>query len=187
MDKVIKGPQAWIFPLPALLIGTTVDGKPNFMTAAWGSVANAEPPMLCVAIRRSRYTRKGIAQGDAFSVNIASSSQAREVDFCGMESGSKTDKVSRCGFSVFYGTLDQAPLIEQCPLNLECTAAQIIELPTHSLIIADIVQTHVSRDCLTGDKLDAVKVDPIVYVTSSRTYARIGETVADAFSAGMTL
>ncbi len=187
MNKVTKGPQAWLFPLPALLIGTMIDGKPNFMTAAWGSVANADPPMLCVAIRRSRYTRKGIAQDQAFSVNVASAHQARQVDFCGIESGSKTDKVARCQFQVFYGELDKAPLIEQCPLNLECTVSQIIELPTHSLIIANVVQTHVSEDCLTGDSLDAAKVDPIVYVTSSRTYARIGDNVAGAFSAGKTL
>ena len=185
--KVTKGAQTWLFPLPALLIGAIVDGKPNFMTAAWGSIANAEPPMLCVAIRRSRHTRKGIEVGGAFSVNVASASQAREVDFCGIESGMKTDKVARCGFTVFYGALDTAPLIQQCPLNIECTVAQIHELPTHSLVIADIVQTHVSEDCLTEGKLDVAKLDPIVYVTAPRKYARLGENVADAFSAGMTL
>lgn len=186
-NKVTKGSQTWMFPLPALLIGTVIDGKPNFMTAAWGSIANAEPPMLTVAIRRSRYTRNGIAEGGAFSVNIASASQARQVDFCGIESGAKTDKAVRCGFTVFYGTLDKAPLIQQCPLNIECKVSQIVELPTHSLIIADIVQTHVSEDCLTGGKLDAAKLDPIIYVTAPRKYARLGENVADAFSAGMTL
>jgi len=188
MDKVTKGPQAWLFPLPALLVGTMIQGKPNFMTAAWGSIANAEPPMLCVAIRQSRYTRKGIKQGGAFSVNVASASQARQVDFCGIETGTKVDKAAQCGFTVFYGSLDEAPLIEQCPLNIECTVASIVELPTHSLVIATIVQTHVSTDCLTGGTLDATKLDPIVYVTSpARKYARVGETVADAFSAGMTL
>jgi flavin reductase (DIM6/NTAB) family NADH-FMN oxidoreductase RutF len=188
MDKVTKGPQTWLFPLPALLVGTMINGKPNFMTAAWGSIANAEPPMLCVAIRQSRYTRKGIKQGGAFSVNVASASQARQVDFCGIESGTKVDKAAQCGFTVFYGSLDEAPLIQQCPLNIECTVASIVELPTHSLVIATIVQTHVSADCLTGGTLDATKLDPIVYVTSpARKYARIGETVADAFSARMTL
>lgn len=186
-NKVTKGPQPWLFPLPALLIGTIVDGKPNFMTAAWGSIANAEPPMLAVAIRHSRHSRKGIEQDGAFSVNIASASQARQVDFCGIESGAKADKVARCGFTVFYGRLDKAPLIQQCPLNLECTVTHIVELPTHSLVVATIVQTHVSEDCLTEGKLDASKVDPIVYVTSPRKYARLGEYVADAFSAGMTL
>lgn len=188
MKKVTKGSQSWLYPLPALLIGTVIDGKPNFMTAAWGSIANAEPPMLCVAIRRSRHSRKGIELGGQFSVNIASASQARQVDFCGIESGSKTDKAARCGFTVFYGALPGAPLIEECPLNLECAVSEIVELPTHSLVIANITQTHVSEDCLTGGNLDVTKLDPIIYVTSpARRYARIGETVADAFSAGMTL
>ncbi len=185
--KVIKGPQTWLYPLPALLIGTVTDGRANFMTAAWGSIANAEPPMLCVAVRGSRYTREGISQGGAFSVNVASASQAREVDFCGIESGRKTDKALRCGFTVFYGSLEKAPLIHECPLNIECTVTQIVELPTHSLVIGNIVQTHVSEYCLTDGKLDAAKVDPIIYLTSPRKYARIGEYVADAFSAGMSL
>jgi len=187
VKKVTKGAQTWLFPLPALLIGTVVDDRANFMTAAWGCIANAEPPMLSVSIRRSRHSRKGIEQDGAFSVNIASASQARQVDFCGIESGAKTDKAARCGFTVFYGALEKAPLIEQCPLNMECTVAQIVELPTHSLVIANIVQTHVSEDCLTNGKLDAAKLDPIIYVTAPRKYARLGENVADAFSAGMTL
>ena len=186
--KTIKGSQPWLFPLPALLIGTVVDGRPNFMTAAWASIANGEPPMVCVAIRRSRHSRKGIDQCGQLSVNVASASQARVVDFCGIESGSKTDKAARCGLTVFYGELQNAPLIQQCPLNLECAVSQIVELPTHSLVIAEITQTHVSEDCLTAGNLDPVKLDPIVYVTSpAREYARIGEVVGDAFSVGMTL
>jgi flavin reductase (DIM6/NTAB) family NADH-FMN oxidoreductase RutF len=185
--KVTKGPQTWLFPLPALLIGTVVDGKPNFMTAAWGSIVNAEPPMLAVAIRRSRHTRKGIELDGAFSVNIASASQSREVDYCGIESGTKADKATRCGFTVHYGTQDKAPLIQQCPLNIECTVSQIVELPTHSLVIANIVQTHVSENCFTEGKLDSAKLDPIIYITSPRKYARVGDYVDDAFSVGMTL
>jgi flavin reductase (DIM6/NTAB) family NADH-FMN oxidoreductase RutF len=188
MNKLRMGAQTWLYPLPALLVAALIDGKPNFMTAAWGSIANAEPPMLCVAIRRSRHTRKGIEQDGAFSVNVASASQARQVDFCGIESGARLDKAARCGFTVFYGSLEAAPLIQECPLNLECRVSNILELPTHSLVVATIVQTHVSEDCLTAGTLDIAKLDPIVYVTSpARKYARVGEHVADAFSVGMTL
>ena len=188
MNKVTKGPQTWLFPLPALLIGTVVDGKPNFMTAAWGSIANAEPPMLCVAIRRSRYTRSGIEPNGTFSVNMASAAQVREVDFCGIESGAKTDKVQRCGFTVFYGELETAPLIEQCPLNLECVVQHIVELGTHSLVVADIKQTHVSEECLTDGAFDPMKMDPVIYVTGpARKYVQAGAVVGDAFSAGLPL
>ena len=188
MKKVKKGPQTWLFPLPALLIGAMVDGKPNFMTAAWGNIANAEPPMLSVAIRRSRYTRGGIKPGGNFSVNMASASQAREVDFCGIESGSKTDKVQRCGFTVFYGELETAPLIAQCPLNFECVVQQIIELGTHSLVVAHIKQTHVSEDCLTNGALDMTKMDPLVYLTAPvRKYLHAGAPAGDAYSIGLTV
>ncbi len=188
MNKVKKGPQSWLYPLPALLIGTVIDGKPNFMTAAWGSIANAEPPMVCVAIRRSRYTRGGIEPGGAFSVNIPSTAQVREVDFCGIESGSKTDKVERCGFKVFYGELATAPLIEQCPVNLECVIQHIVELGTHSLVVADIKETHISEDCLTDGALDVTKMDPLIYLTSPmRKYVHAGTAVGDAFKTGLTL
>ncbi|MBE9506392.1 MAG: flavin reductase family protein [Chloroflexi bacterium] len=188
VNKVTKGPQTWLYPLPALLIGTVIGGKPNFMTAAWGSIANAEPPMLSVAIRRSRHTRSGIEPGGTFSVNIPSVSQAREVDYCGIESGSKTDKVERCGFTVFYGELETAPLIEQCPVNLECVVKHILELGTHSLVVADIKQTHISEDCLTDGTLDVTKVDPLIYLTSPmRKYVHAGVPVGGAFSLGRGL
>ncbi len=102
-----------------------------------------------------------------------------------MQSGSKVDKVAKCGFGVFYGTATKAPLIEQCPLNMECTVAQIIELGTHSLIVAAIAETHVSETCLTNGKLDVQKVDPIIYL--SRKYVHMGTAAGDAFSVGLTL
>lgn len=186
--KVTLGAQNSLYPLPALLIGALVDGAPNFMTAAWGSIANAEPPMLSVAIRHSRHTRKGLVEGGAFAVNVASTSQVRQVDYCGIESGARADKVAKCGFTVFYGASTGAPMVEECPINLECTISHIVELPTHSLVIADIIETHVSEQCLRDGKIDIATIDPIVYVGAPlRKYARLGELVADAFSTGLTL
>jgi len=188
VKKVTQGPQTSFYPLPTLLIGATVDGKPNFMTAVYGGLANGKPPMLSVGIVRSRYTWGAIKIGCAFSVNIPSVEQAREVDFCGLESGSKTNKAERCGFTVFYGQLESAPMIEQCPVNLECVAAHIIDLGMHSLVVADIVQTHVSEDCLTDGVLDPMKVDPLVFLTApARKYVRIGGVVGDAFKIGREL
>jgi flavin reductase (DIM6/NTAB) family NADH-FMN oxidoreductase RutF len=187
VKKVKQGPQTWLYPLPALLIGTVVEGKPNFMTAAWGSIANAEPPMVSVAIRRSRYSHKAIAVDAPISVNIASVSQAVEVDYCGIDSGSKTDKISKCAFTLFQGER-KVPMIEQCPLNLECVIRNVVELGTHSLVVAEVVETYVSDNCLTGGTLDVAKVDPLVYLTTpARRYVRAGETVGQAFSAGLAL
>jgi flavin reductase (DIM6/NTAB) family NADH-FMN oxidoreductase RutF len=165
-----------------------VDGKPNFMTAVYGGLASGKPPMLTVGIVPSRFTWRGIELGGAFSVNIPSATQAKQVDFCGIESGSKTDKAQRCGFTLFYGDLKTAPLIEECPVNIECTAAHIIDLGMHTLVIADIKQTHASEDCFVDGVLDPLRVDPLVFLTApARKYVRIGEVIGPAFSIGKEL
>jgi flavin reductase (DIM6/NTAB) family NADH-FMN oxidoreductase RutF len=188
VKKVTQGPMTSFYPLPTLLIGAMVDGKPNVMTAVYGGLANGKPPMLSVGIVRSRYTWNAIKVGAVFSVNIPSASQAREIDYCGVESGSKADKIAKCGFTVFYGDLKTAPLIEECPINLECVAAHILDFDMHSLVVADIKQTHVSEECLTDGVLDPMKVDPMVFLTApARKYVRIGEVLGDAFKMGLEL
>jgi flavin reductase (DIM6/NTAB) family NADH-FMN oxidoreductase RutF len=119
MNKVTLDNKAFISPLPALLIGSVVDNKPNYMTAAWASIATAEPPMTTLGIEPNRYTYRGILQNMTFSVNVPSRALVEEVDLCGRESGSAVDKVKACHFRLFYGKMKAAPLIEQCPVNLE--------------------------------------------------------------------
>ncbi len=189
MAKIAKGPQTWIAPMPALLIGAMVDGKPNFMAAAWAGIANGEPPMVSVAMRPVRHTLKGIRANSEFSVNVPSTSQYREVDFCGIKSGASVDKVERCGFNVFFGALKNAPAIEECPINLECSVVQIIELESHCLVLGKVVETHVSEDCLSVDgMIDFMKVDPVVFLDNpTRKYCALGAVKAEAFRAGLDL
>ncbi|UCG08549.1 MAG: hypothetical protein JSV83_07845 [Desulfobacterales bacterium] len=43
MKKVKLGPETLLYPLPAVLVGTVVENKPNFMTAAWCGIAASTP------------------------------------------------------------------------------------------------------------------------------------------------
>ena len=188
MGKVTMGPQTLIYPMPALLVGTNIDDKPNFMAVAWGGIANGEPPMISVAIRHQRHTYKGIRQNMTFSVNVPSSDLVKETDYCGITSGSKANKVGICKFTVFYGKLGNVPLIKQCPINLECKVVHILDLGSHALVIGRIEETHVSEDCLTDGKPDVDKVKPMSYVMSPATrYQTLGEVLAKAFSIGKQL
>jgi len=184
MAKIRMGPQTWVFPLPTLLVGANVDGKPNFMAVAWGGIVNSTPPMISVSLRRNRYTNKGIKQNGAFSVNIPSTDLVRETDYCGIVSGSKVNKVEACKFSVFYGKLGNVPLIEQCPVNLECEVVHTIGLDSHELIVGRIEETHVAEACLTDGKPDVTKIRPFIYTTSTQQYYAFGEVIAKAFSIG---
>ncbi len=188
MDKILMSPQTLIYPTPVVLVGAKVDGKPNFMAVAWCGVANSEPPMISVAIRHQRYTLRGITRNLSFSVNLPSIDMARETDYCGITSGSKVNKAEVCGFKVFYGKLDNAPLIEQCPVNLACKVVHILDLGSHSLIVGRIEETHVSESCLTDGKPDVNKIKPLAYtVAPARQYQALGQVIAKAHSIGEEL
>lgn len=188
MAKKLLGPTTLIYPMPVLLVGSNISNKPNVMAAAWGGIANSEPPMLSVAIRPRRHTMKGIFENMAFSVNIPSAAQAAEADYCGIVSGSKADKIAACKFKTFYGKLGNAPLIEQCPVNLECKVVHILNLGSHYLVIGSIEETHVSDDCLTDGRPDVEKIKPLIYVESGfAEYRSLGDFLGRAFQVGKSL
>lgn len=185
MAKVKMGAQPLIYPMPVLLVGANVAGRPNVLAVAWGSIANGEPPMVSVAVRHQRYTHDGIKQSGTFSVNIPSADMVREADYCGLVSGTRVDKIAACNFDVFYGKLGNAPLIEQCPVNLECRVVHTLDLGSHSLFVGRIEETHISEECLTGNKPDIGKIRPLAYITSPDSQYRVlGEVIAMAFSCG---
>ena len=187
MSKVLMGSRTLVFPMPALLVGANVDGKPNFMAVAWGGIACGKPPMVSLAIRPDRYTYRGIIENKTLSVNIPPASLVKEVDYCGITSGSKVNKIETCKFDIFYGTLGNAPLIKQCPINLECRVVHILNLGSHSLIISQIEESHVSADYLADGKVDFRKLDPLTYDNQGQQYITLGEVKAKAFSVGLEL
>ena len=77
MEKITVGPMPYMSVMPTVLVGANVKGKPNYMTAAWATVACMAPPMVCVAINKTRYTAKGIEENDTFSLNIPSAKLMR--------------------------------------------------------------------------------------------------------------
>ena len=188
MNKKAVGPQPLLYPMPALLIGAEVDGKPNFMVAAWSGIACSDPPMLTVAFQPHRHTYAGVKQNRAFSVNVPPVALMDKTDFCGIFSGKKEDKQAACDFEIFNGETKGAPMIAECPVNIECTVVMTLELGSHNLVIGQIKEVHVSESALGPDgKPDPAKVDPLIFSVPDRTYRRMGEVVGQAFKAGTGL
>jgi len=180
MDKITLGPMPYMSVMPTLLVGANVKGKPNYMTAAWATVACMVPPMVCVAINKARYTAKGIEENKTFSLNVPSANHVVETDHCGLVSGAQVDKSGV--FRSFYGRLNTAPLAEECPVNIECRLFTSVDCGSHLLYVGEVVEIHADRACVTDGKLDIAKISPIVYAQSA--YFGVGEHVGKAFSAG---
>ena len=174
-----------LFPHSTVLVGADVDGQPDFVTVAWVTIACATPPSIAIALNHVRHSLKGVKQNMAFSVNIPNTAMVKETDYCGLVTGARTDKARDCNFKVFYGEVANAPFIEQCPVNIGCNAEHIIKLGSHYLIAGPIKEILVSEDCVTEGKPDAVKIDPIVYMSyPAVSYNKVGEFIGQAFSVG---
>jgi flavin reductase (DIM6/NTAB) family NADH-FMN oxidoreductase RutF len=188
MSKKEFGPQPWLFPNPTVLIGTLYNGKTNFAPFAWCGITGGEPPAISVGIRHQRHTLKGIYQNNTFSVNVPSVDLIKETDYCGTVSGSQADKAKDCKFKIFYGTLNTAPLIEQCPVNLECEVMHLLNIGIHMLVVGKIVQAHVTEDCLTDNQPDIMKIRPFVYSRGpAARYNALGEVLGQAYNIGKEL
>jgi len=181
-NKTKLGPSTIMFPYPTVLVGAMVNGKPNFMTASWVGIACSNPPAISVAIRPERYTYNGVIEQQTFSINVPSSKLAKATDFCGIYSGRDNEKTEL--FNVFFGKVDTAPLIAECPLNLECKVIHTMEVGSHTVFIGKIMETHSDEDCLTNGKPDIKKIDPIIYATGTRNYHKVGDEIGRAYKLG---
>ena len=188
MKKKLIETSDYLYPKPVVLIGAKVDNAPNFTTVSWIGIASESPPMTSVALRHERYSLKGVRENGVFSVNIPSAQLVEETDYCGIISGAKANKAEACHFSIFYGSSNALPLIEECPVNLECKVVQILNLGSHSLVIGEIKYTYISENCLTAGKPDMNKINPIAYITGNKgEYYTIGTFLGNAYSAGKAI
>ncbi len=180
MEKVTLGPKHLMYPMPTVLVGTEVNGKPNYMTAAWCAIACMAPPMVVVAINHARHTLKGIEANRTFSINVPPAREVIRADYCGITTGSRADKSKV--FENFYGKLKTAPMAKECSVSLECKLFNTMDCGSHALVVGEIMESYVDRAVIAGGAPDIAKVDPIIYADGK--YYRVGEFLADAFSAG---
>lgn len=163
--KIKKNPFAALFSCPVVLV-TCVEsaGKPNIITLAWAGTVCSEPPMVGLGIRPSRYSHGLISESKEFVVNIPPAKFILETDYCGITSGRDLDKFAETKFIAEKADLVKAPLIKECPVNMECVLKQVVPLGAHDLFIGEIVQVHVDQNVLDEKgNIDFAKADPFTY------------------------
>lgn len=179
MEKTkISNDVSW--QMPVVLIGTVIDGIPNFSAVAWITRLASEPPMIGFTIDIVHHSAKGIFQNKTFSVNFPPASLVEKVDFCGLYSGDKTNKSNI--FNVYFGKNPKAPLIEECPLVMECEVVETNDINGDLFVRAEIKETYANNNMLKGNKIDFLKVDPIIYI--DKKYYKTGSFIGQAWSIG---
>jgi flavin reductase (DIM6/NTAB) family NADH-FMN oxidoreductase RutF len=187
VEKVEITPQCLIPVRPILIVGANVEGKADFVNIGSGGMLSSDPPTVAIPFRHPRYSLKGTLDNRTFSVNIPSIDQAKEADYCGLVSGKEADKAKNCGLKVFYGKLKTAPMIEQFPVNFECTLLHILGTVSHEIVIGQIVATYISPEYVKDGKLDTEKFNPLLWYPDMGQYIGTGRTLGKAFDIGKAL
>lgn len=180
MKRLEPGP--FVVPMPTVLVGADVNGKPNFMTAAFVGISNVKPPMIACGLSPAHRTCDGIVANQAFSVCVPSASMVEVVDWCGIASGHKDDKSGV--FHVFRGELAGAPMIEECALSAECRLVQATPYGVDTLYVAEIVNVYAKEACLSDGRVDWAKVSPLLFTFPDSSYWKLGEHVGTAWHIG---
>jgi len=174
------GAKNCLYPMPTTLVGAMVEGKPTFITIA--HVGIMDLGSVSLGMNKMHYTNAGIKESGTFSVNIPTVEMVKETDYCGLVSGKNVDKAAL--FEVFYGNLKTAPMIEECPINMECRLVQTVDFPRHDIFIGQIVEAYCEESCLTEGIVDFSKVQPILFAMNDKSYWKLGERLARAWHVG---
>jgi flavin reductase (DIM6/NTAB) family NADH-FMN oxidoreductase RutF len=175
MSKRLLEPQTILFPLPAVMVSCQrKDEKPNIITLAWVGVVCSEPSMVGISIRKGRYSHGIIKDSKEFVINVPTQKLLKATDFCGTKSGKNVDKFSETKLTPIKAEKVKAPLIKECPVNLECVVRQILELGSHDLILGEIVATHIDSEFLDpSDKLEVGKMELFCYCPKAHEYLAV--------------
>lgn len=156
MSKQTWKGGALLAPLPAVMVscrGLDSEGKQaeDIITVAWTGIINTVPPKTYISVRKSRYSYDIIKNSGVFVINVPTAALCKKLDYCGIYTGRKVDKFEKCGFTKGEAESVAAPIIEECPLCLECRVFDVVELGTHDMFIADILSTRVEDTIIDKD------------------------------------
>lgn len=166
MAKRELPPNEALYPVPVVLV-TIPDKKrksANIITIAWCGVVCSKPPTLSISIRPSRYSHELISQAGDFVINIPSKNMMKATDLCGIRSGRETDKFKLASFTSVPASKVQAPLIKECPVNIECSLKDTIRLGSHDMFLGEVVAVHVDEEIVDpAGRIDYGRAGPFVY------------------------
>lgn len=180
------GPVNALYPMPTTLVGATVNAKPNILTVAHVGILNhGTPQYLSIGLGKVHYSNAGIRENRTFSICLPSVDLMAQTDYCGIMTGKKTDKAAL--FDIFYGELKTAPMIRQCPVNMELKLHDTLDYKTHEIFIGELVQTHADDNVLTNGKIDIAKLRPLLFDMASVKYWSLGSAMGNCWSVGKSL
>ena len=153
MPKQQVSPQTMVYPAPGAMVSCAgMDGRPNIIAIAWTGVLSSRPPKVGIGVTSARHSHRLISETGEYVINIPSASMVEALDYCGVVSGRDVDKFAELELTAATASILQyAPLIDECPISLECRVEKVLSLGSHDYFVAEIVAAHIAEEwCVPG-------------------------------------
>ncbi len=178
MSKVDWKPGNMLYPLPAVMV--SVGNSPenyNIITIAWTGTICSDPPMCYISVRKGRHSYKILKETNEFVLNLTTKDLAYATDWCGVRSGRQYDKFKEMNLTPGKASVVRAPIIEESPVNIECKVTQVLELGTHDMFMAEVVNVKADEAYINQNTGAFVlnKANPICY--SHGNYYEVGKHI----------
>ena len=157
---------ALLAPTPVVMVSCADrENNYNIITIAWVGVVNSKPPMLYISVMPERHSYAMLMDTKEFVVNFVSEELVKAADFCGVKSGRDINKFKACKLTpINVEELKYAPAIDETPIFMACSVREIIELPSHTMFLAEVMGVY-AKDYLFDEngRVDFAKAKLVSY------------------------
>lgn len=186
--KVNVKNHTMMYPAPAVVASAyDEEGNADACTLAFAAMCSHHPPAVMIAINSTlkRKTLKSILHSKEFCLAFPSVEHAAEVDYLGIESGYRENKLDKINFTHKKAEKINAPLIEEFKVSLECRVMHVAEVGSHTQLTGEIVNVWADESVMKNGRIDFELLDPLAYDDITHSYFRTGEKIGDAFKIGL--
>lgn len=143
MDKKQTNMRSCLQPAPKVLVSCRgLNGENNVLAVAYCCNCSYDPPMVMVGIVPSRYSYKMIKESGCFVVNLVGKEYKETFDYLGSHSKRDEDKLAKMNVKLSEGVKVNAPILDDCPVNIECKVVDSIVTGSHEMFVGKIEYVH---------------------------------------------
>jgi len=122
-----------------VVLATVSGKKDNIITLAMCHVFSFKPPYIGIGVGPKRFSYSLFKESKDFGINIPDKRLVAQTDICGTKSGRRVDKFEAAGLTREKADKISAPLIAECPVNIECVKVKEIDAGDHTWFVGEIV------------------------------------------------
>ncbi len=148
-------------PLPKVLVSCRgLNGENNVLAVAYCGNCSYNPPMVMVGIVPTRYSYQMIKESGCFVVNLVDRNYQEAFAYLGSHSKRDGDKLTVAKVKLNDGKKVSAPILLDCPVNIECTIVDSIVTGSHEMFIGKIEYVHADTQIVDKDgNIDFSKIN----------------------------